>query len=168
MFLISLLGFQISATPVANAPGPKQVPGAEQSPEQKQPTIPVQVTSPAQTTIPKREDTQKDTSQTNQDLFAKCLTDSGAVFYGSSTCGHCKNQKALFGDAFKYINYVECNPRAENSSPQTCTAADIKYFPTWIIGGKKIVGTQSLDKLAEKTNCKILPEQSDETPAQLQ
>jgi hypothetical protein len=30
------------------------------------------------------------------DEFAQCITDSGAVFYGTEWCSHCKNQKALF------------------------------------------------------------------------
>lgn len=34
------------------------------------------------------------------DDFAKCLTEKGAKMYGTSWCGHCKNQKALFGDSF--------------------------------------------------------------------
>ncbi|MEI8253857.1 MAG: hypothetical protein WCG25_09235 [bacterium] len=28
--------------------------------------------------------------------------------YGTETCSHCIAQKELFGDSFKYINYIDC------------------------------------------------------------
>ena len=140
MFLISMLGFQVSFTPVANAPAMKELPEFIQEDLE-----------------PAKEDSSniKQTALTQEELFAKCLTDSGAVFYGSITCGHCGDQKELFGDAMKYINYVECNPRAENARPQDCVSANIEYFPTWIIGGEKIIGMQPLQNLAEKTTCEL-------------
>jgi protein-disulfide isomerase len=82
--------------------------------------------------------------------FAKCLTDKGIVMYGSKYCPHCKNQKALFGDAFKYINYVECT---ENT--QLCAENGIMYVPAWIINGEKYTGEMSLERLSELSGCEL-------------
>lgn len=65
----------------------------------------------------------------NYDEFAKCLTEKGAVMYGAEWCTHCKEQKAAFGDSFKYIKYIEC---PENIL--LCTDKGINGYPTWIIG----------------------------------
>jgi len=36
------------------------------------------------------------------DDFAECLNQKGAVMYGAYWCGHCKDQKKMFGNSFKY------------------------------------------------------------------
>ena len=64
----------------------------------------------------------------NFDEFAKCLTQKGAVMYGAVWCPHCIEQKAAFGDSFKYINYVECP-----DNTQLCIDKGISGYPTWII-----------------------------------
>ena len=64
----------------------------------------------------------------NYDSFAKCLTEKGAVMYGAKWCAHCIEQKDVFGDSFKYINYVECPDNIN-----ICLAAGINGYPTWII-----------------------------------
>jgi ribosomal protein S27E len=33
--------------------------------------------------------------------------------YGQVTCQHCQKQKAMFGDSFQKITYVECTKEAE-------------------------------------------------------
>ena len=38
----------------------------------------------------------KDVEAGEYDNFAKCMTDTGAVFYGSFQCTHCTTQKNLF------------------------------------------------------------------------
>lgn len=81
--------------------------------------------------------------------LAKALNQMGAVMYGAYWCPHCKDQKALFGDALKYVNYVECDPAGENANPDECKAKGIDGYPTWIYQGQKYSGTQSLSKLAE-------------------
>ena len=87
-------------------------------------------------------------SNSEKDILAKCLTEKEAKFYGASWCGHCKSQKELFGDSMQYIDYVECTEKQ-----QTCTAAGIRAYPTWIINDKVHEGVQSLDKLKELTGC---------------
>ena len=41
--------------------------------------------------------------------FATCLTDSGAIFYGTEWCPHCKDQKAMFGSALGNVTFVDCD-----------------------------------------------------------
>jgi len=86
----------------------------------------------------------------NYDYFARCLSEKGATMYGASWCGHCQNQKKIFGDSFKYVNYVEC---PENQ--QLCNEKGIMGYPTWIINGEKYTGEQSIEKLSQLTGCKI-------------
>ncbi|MGV8087251.1 MAG: peptidylprolyl isomerase [Candidatus Woesearchaeota archaeon] len=90
----------------------------------------------------------------NFDAFAKCITANGAKFYGAYWCSHCNNQKTLFGDSMKYIQYVECavegQPQVQTSE---CTAAGISGYPTWIINGKSYPGEQTMANLAKLTGC---------------
>jgi len=87
---------------------------------------------------------------TNYDEFAKCLSEKEATMYGATWCSHCKNQKAMFGDSFKFVNYVECT---ENQN--LCTEKGVTGYPTWIISNKQYPGEQSLQKLSELTGCSL-------------
>lgn len=80
--------------------------------------------------------------------FAECISDSGAILYGTSWCSHCQNQKALFGSTIEKINFIDCG-----ASREACSEAGITAYPTWVIGGEKYLGTQSLEKLAQLTGC---------------
>ena len=85
-----------------------------------------------------------------KEKLAKFMTEKGMVMYGASTCGHCKNQKEMFGDAEQYLDYVECYDRnSPNANIDECIARDIQGYPTWIYQDKQYPGEQSLDKLAE-------------------
>ena len=53
------------------------------------------------------------TPSTNLDTFAQCLTDKGVTMYGSVNCPHCLSQKAMFGESFQYVTYVECTEEYE-------------------------------------------------------
>lgn len=84
--------------------------------------------------------------------FAQCLAARGAVMYGANWCPHCQEEKTAFGAAFRFINYVECP-----EEPKRCLAAGIENYPTWIFSdGRKFVGRQGLERLAEASGC-ILP-----------
>ena len=85
---------------------------------------------------------------TSKAALAQCLTDKGAVMYGTEWCPHCQNQKAMFGDDFQYINYVDCEQNQE-----ACQAAGIQGFPTWSIDGKLYPGEQKLPQLASLAGC---------------
>ncbi len=73
----------------------------------------------------------------------------GAVMYGSFKCPHCNQQKQMFGEAFRYIKYVECNPKGENANPSLCLAKGILNYPTWEIEGKLYEGAMPLEQLSK-------------------
>lgn len=90
------------------------------------------------------------------DEFAQCLTDSGAVMYGAYWCGHCQDQKERFGNSWDRVNYVECDPRGDNSNPELCQQKGITGYPTWHFGdGQVVSGTQSMQALASRTGCQL-------------
>lgn len=82
--------------------------------------------------------------------LAQHLKQIGAVFYGAYWCPHCHDQKQLFGkEAIKEIPYVECDPKGVNPQTDRCKVAGVQGFPTWVINGKTVTGTQSLPELAQ-------------------
>ncbi len=87
---------------------------------------------------------------TAKDELAKCLSIRNATFYGASWCGHCQNQKSLFGDSFQYVKYVECTENQE-----LCQSAGVTAYPTWIINGQKYEGELSLSMLAKLADCPV-------------
>src|ERR1039458_5811072 len=63
------------------------------------------------------------------DAFAQCVANTSTTFYGAWLCPHCAAQKGEFGDAAKYLPYVECaNP--DQSEKQTCIDFGVKSYPT--------------------------------------
>jgi len=84
--------------------------------------------------------------------LARHLRDKGAVMYGAYWCPHCQEQKAIFGDAAKDLPYVECDPNGMNARPDLCEKAGVKSFPTWVLGGNRREGVQSLQALADFSN----------------
>lgn len=85
------------------------------------------------------------------EAFAKCLASRNLTMYGAEWCSHCRREKALFGDAFKYVPYVEC---PENE--KLCLDKGINGYPTWIDGdGVKYEGEQGLAGLAEISGCPL-------------
>ncbi len=84
----------------------------------------------------------------NLDDFAKCLTEQGAKMYGASWCGHCQNQKEMFGNSFQYVDYVECT-----ETPEICSQAGIQGYPTWMINGQLYPGEASISKLSSLSGC---------------
>ena len=89
-------------------------------------------------------------SLNNHDDFAKCLSLKGAEMYGTEECHYCKAQKQLFGNSFKYINFIDCDKYRE-----ICLKAGIEGYPTWIINNTKYEGKQSLEYLSYLTGCKL-------------
>lgn len=92
--------------------------------------------------------------------LAKCLTNSGVNMYGSFRCGVCAKTRAMFGDAFQYINEIECHPQGKNSQTELCLQKNIKGTPTWIlepnsIEVKRHTGFLSTEELAEFGGCPI-------------
>jgi len=80
--------------------------------------------------------------------LAKHLAASDAKFYGAYWCPACTDQKRLFGQAARYLPYVECDPRSPEARPRECEAAGVRAYPTWVIRGRKYEGTLPLEELA--------------------
>lgn len=81
--------------------------------------------------------------------LAKHLTATGAQEFGAYWCPHCHDQKQLFGaEASALLNYIECDPKGQNSQTELCQTTGITGFPTWKIQGQLYPGVQSLEKLA--------------------
>jgi glutaredoxin len=99
---------------------------------------------------PPAEGVAYDSTESPPHEFAECLTDSGAVFYGTSWCSHCNAQKELFGDAVSEVEFVDCD-----LSRDLCSMAGVTAFPTWVINGEKHVGTQPLQTLSDLTGCSL-------------
>jgi len=78
------------------------------------------------------------------DEFAQYLTEQGVVMYGTEWCPHCKNNKALFGNSFQYVDYVDCD-----DDRKACGVAGVKGYPTWVVDGENYPGEQSLERLAQ-------------------
>lgn len=86
--------------------------------------------------------------------IAKCMTEKGVKFYGAFWCSHCLEQKKLFGDDMRYVDYVECDSGGQNSKRDECVAAGVKSYPTWFFPGQELSpGTQDPVALAKKANC---------------
>ncbi len=82
--------------------------------------------------------------------FAECLTEKGAVLYGSNHCPHCNSQKIMFGKQIEKITFVNCD-----ESQHLCEAAKITAYPTWVINGEKHLGAKSLGTLGSLTGCEV-------------
>lgn len=90
------------------------------------------------------------------DEFAKCLKEKKAIFYGAFWCPHCQKQKALFGSSDQYLPYIECSTADGKGQVQICKDKKITNYPTWEFSDKtQMTGEVSLEKLAEKTSCKL-------------
>lgn len=90
------------------------------------------------------------------DTFAQCIKASGATFYGAFWCPHCQNQKAMFGDAVKFLPYVECSTPDGAAQLQICKDASVTSYPTWVFkDGSRLTGEVPLATLAQKTGCPL-------------
>jgi len=90
-----------------------------------------------------------------EEELARCLTNSGAVLYTTSTCPHCKDQKEMFGPAVEYLNQVVCDESSD--AQEKCQNENITGVPTWVFGdGTRASGTQELGRLAERASCEIV------------
>jgi len=94
--------------------------------------------------------------QAEMDVFAKCLTESETVMYGTFWCPHCAKTKKMFAESFKYINYVECDPRGDDERAEFCIEKGIDKYDTWEFSdGSRVIGEPSLATLGEKAGCTV-------------
>lgn len=91
----------------------------------------------------------------NLDEFAQCLTEKWAIMYGSASCPHCQSQKAMFGDSFQYVTYVECTEEAERCGKELKWNVPARKFAD----GSIVEWKQSLAKLSAKSDCPLPAQQ---------
>ena len=84
------------------------------------------------------------------DTFATCLTDSGAVMYGTDWCSHCQAQKAMFGNSFEKIDFVNCD-----FDKDACLISGVTGYPTWVIDGQNYPGQKPLTELSRLSGCEL-------------
>ncbi|MBI2653057.1 hypothetical protein HYX00_06330 [Candidatus Woesearchaeota archaeon] len=96
------------------------------------------------------------TAPSQYDSFAKCLSANGVKMYGAYWCPHCVNQKQMFGDSFKFVNYIECSLPNRAGQTQACIDAKINAYPTWeFADGNRIEGELSFEQVSQNSNCKL-------------
>lgn len=101
---------------------------------------------------PKQSEEKEYSSETLENL-AKCLSEKGAKLYGTSGCGYCKKQKEMFRDAASYLPYIDCT---DEKTKYLCEEAKIGPVPSWDFPDKeRVLGLQSLEKLAELSGCSL-------------
>lgn len=99
---------------------------------------------------------RKDNGPSIYDSFATCIKDSGATFYGAFWCPHCQDQKKMFGNASKFLPYVECSTPDGQSQLAICKDNNISSYPTWVFAnGERSNGTVQLADLASTTRCQL-------------
>ncbi len=90
------------------------------------------------------------------DAFAKCISHTSTTFYGAFWCPHCHDQKNEFGDAAKYLPYVECSLPDASGETKICIDNNVTEYPTWQFpDGSRLIGMQTLQTLSEKTGCPL-------------
>ena len=83
--------------------------------------------------------------ESSYDDFAKYLTSEGISMAGTDWCSHCKAQKELFGDSFRYVDFHNCD-----SERSWCLGNGVEGYPTWIFpDGQLYPGTRSIEQLKE-------------------
>ena len=96
--------------------------------------------------------------QSEIDEFAKCITENGAIMYGTFWCPHCAKTKKMFGSSFQYVRYIECDPRGDNEQSELCIANEIDKYDTWEFNddpSTRLVSEPSFADLSEKTGCAV-------------
>jgi glutaredoxin len=76
------------------------------------------------------------------------LKQRGVKMYGADWCPFCQRQKAMFGETFREIDYIECDPNSPKGQPALCEKANIQVYPTWEINGRLFQGLRTLEELA--------------------
>ncbi len=95
-------------------------------------------------------------SSSEIDNFARCLTEKGAIMYGTFWCPHCAKTKKKFGEAFNFIHYIECDPRGDNEQAELCLSKEIDKYYTWEFSdGTRIISEPTFEQLSQKTGCLV-------------
>lgn len=95
-------------------------------------------------------------AQEDIDTFAQCITENGGVMYGAFWCPHCAKVKKNFGESFRYIEYVECDPRGENEQSLLCIEKGIEAYATFEFKDNpetRLIGEPTFEELAAASGC---------------
>jgi uncharacterized membrane protein len=77
------------------------------------------------------------------------LSEIDAKFYGAYWCPSCQEQKAVFEASANRLPYVECSSGGRGSAlTAPCVKENIRNYPTWIIGEKRLTGVKTPRELA--------------------
>eukprot|EP01096_Ripella_sp_DP13-Kostka_P010708 TRINITY_DN4266_c3_g1_i3.p1 TRINITY_DN4266_c3_g1~~TRINITY_DN4266_c3_g1_i3.p1 ORF type:complete len:300 (-),score=131.88 TRINITY_DN4266_c3_g1_i3:153-1052(-) len=86
--------------------------------------------------------------------FAKCLSEKGWKMIGRTGCSWCEREKALFGESFSLIDFVDC-------VVVDCEAYKVTGYPTWVLNDpageeiKRWNGFATLENLSVLTECSL-------------
>ena len=95
-------------------------------------------------------------ADSKNDKLAQCLTQKSAKMYGTFWCSHCKDQKDMFGESFKYVTYVECAIPGTRKETEACKQMKIEHTPTWIFkDGTRREGALPLTELGQIAGCSV-------------
>ncbi len=97
----------------------------------------------------------KSSSKKTYDGFTQCITEQGAIMYGTDWCHFCQDQKKKFGKSFKYVNYINCD-----LNELECNTAGVEGYPTWVINGESYSGVQQLQYLSSLTKCELIADEN--------
>ena len=86
------------------------------------------------------------------EALAQHLERVGATYYGASWCPVCQQQGAAFGRSIDRLPYVECSPEGRNGPMAfECARAEVRSYPTWVIGSQRFERKLTPQELAELT-----------------
>lgn len=124
--------------------------------------------SSTQTKMPTQDDfpTQEMGKKTTQAIegnpienLAKCMSEKGVRMYGATWCPHCQEQKKMFGDYFRHIEYIECDSNTPDNQVEKCRSDNIQGYPTWVFPKDAFTpGRRSLEELAKYSGCEYNPQ----------
>ncbi len=77
--------------------------------------------------------------------IVKCIGEN-SLLYTQKGCHACEYQEKLFGENYKYLNFIDCWIDQEK-------CLGIKGTPTWIINNQEYLGARSIEQLKELTGC---------------
>lgn len=93
----------------------------------------------------------------NPSTLAQCLSVKGIKIYGASPCAQCEAQKQLFGEAWKYVDYIDCSDEQGVPIPKPqCRGMHLRTLPTWVFPNNnvRLESEVPLEKLEEISGCK--------------
>jgi uncharacterized membrane protein len=91
--------------------------------------------------------------------LVKYMNEQGWTYYKSYTCSNCRRQEKLLGQAYEFVNSVECHPDGPDGNSELCLEKGIDKTPTWILerDGEEVMrleGLQPIEKLTEVSGFK--------------